>query len=454
VIEDFPFGKAPFWLLALSLASTLALVVKQHQQPARPDLALATFSTPHFLSYQRALPEFERRHGVKVTLELVNQRALETRLQNAMLAGADVPDLVEIEEDQIGFFIKGALSDIHLLDLSERIEQAGLRQAIVEARFSLWSTRGHTFALPHDVHPVMLMYRADLVEQLGIDVEKLETWDDFAAMGRRVTRDLNGDGVPDRYAIDLPQGGFWGLSLLLRQRGVGLFDEAGRLSFNNPTSVETILWYIHQTRGKQRIAYECGWGQSLVKAMQDGLALFYIAPDWRTKVTEEEAPSLAGKVKLMPLPAWHKGERRTTTWGGTGITITKSSQRPELAWELVQFLYLDKAALGERFLVTNVLPPFKDAWSLPDFNRPNPFFSGQRLGALYAALAPETPAVWATSYSGVAADRLNQAYSRAASYFETHGDEGLVAAIQRELDAAEAYVSLVKGRNVLAAEAP
>jgi arabinosaccharide transport system substrate-binding protein len=450
VIENFPYGKAPFWLLVLSLASSLILLAKAGEHRARSELVFATFTKPHFESYARALPEFERRHGIKVTLELVNQRSLETRLQNAMLAGADVPDLVEIEQDQIGFFIKGALSDIRLLDLTERIEQRKLRQAMVESRFSLWSTRGHTFALPHDVHPVMLGYRADLIAQLGIDVDQLKTWDDFVKMGQRVTRDTNGDGVPDRYAIDLPQGGFWGLSTLLLQRGVGLFDAAGQLAFNTPITVDTIVWYIHQTRGSRRIAYECGWGQSLAKAMEDGLALFFIMPDWRTRVTEQEEPSLAGKMKLMPLPAWEQGGRRTSTWGGTGLTITKSSKHPELAWELAQFLYLNKSELGPRFAATNVLPPFKDAWDLPEFSRPNPFFSGQPLGAMYAQLAPETPPVWATPYSRLADERVNEAYLRAARYFDAHGDDGLRGEIEHELAAAGDYISLIMKRNVLA----
>jgi arabinosaccharide transport system substrate-binding protein len=450
MIENFPFGKAPFWLLVLSLASSLLLVAKQRGAGARPELVLATFAQPHFESYSQILPEFERKHGVKVTLELVNQRSLETRLQNAMLAGADVPDLVEIQQGQIGFFIKGAVPDIRLVDLNDRIAQGGLRKAMVESRFSLWSTRGHTFALPHDVHPVMLMYRADLVEQLGIDVEKLETWDDFVTMGARVTRDDNGDGVPDHYAIDLPLSGAYGLTILMLQRGVGLFDEAGKLAFNQPITVDTIVWYLHQTRGKKRIGYDCGSGQSLGKAMLDGLALFYFAPDWRTRIIDQEVPTLSGKMKLMPLPAWEKGGRRTSTWGGTGLTITKSSKRPDLAWQLAQFLYLNKTALGPRFAVTNIVPPFRDAWDLPEFSRPNRFFSGQPLGALYAKLAPDTPPVWATPYTRIAEDALNEAYIRAALYYDAHGDAGIESEIQRELARAEAYVSMIMDRNVLA----
>ena len=39
-------------------------------------------------------------------------------------------------------------------------------------------------------------------------------------------------------------------------------------------------------------------------------------------------PAWAGKLALMPLPAWREGGLRTSTWGGTGLAFTKDL--PEL----------------------------------------------------------------------------------------------------------------------------
>jgi arabinosaccharide transport system substrate-binding protein len=452
MIEKFPYGKAPFWLLVMALSSTLLVALtRKEQAERRPDLIMAIFAAPHLESYKRLVPAFEKKHGVKVSLQLVNIQALKTRLQNAMLAGAEVPDIVEIVEGTMGYFTRGPLQDIGFVDLTERIEKEGLRDKFVESRFSLWSARGRIFGLPHDVHPVMLMYRSDIVESLGIDVQALETWDDFAAMGRKVTKDLDGDGIFDRYAIDLPVSGGFGLTILLGQRGVTLFDAQGKLAFNTEATVATMLWYLEQTRGKNRIAYECGWGQSLMKAMTDGLALFYMAPDWRSYVTQQEVPNLRGKMKLLPLPAWEKGGRRTSVWGGTGLSITKASKRQELAWELAKTLYLDKPDLARRFADTNILPPFKDAWDMPEFHRQNPYFSNQPVGAMYAALAPSTPPVYATPYYELATGKLNEAFLRAAEYYEKRGTNGLEAYIRRQLGEAEGYVQRIMDRNVLAA---
>jgi len=449
VIERFPYGKAPFWLLVVSLVSTLLLVVTRKPAASKPDITFTTFTPVHAAAYKQLVPEFEREHGVRVTIQLVHQQGLTSRLQNALLAGTAVPDMVELLAGTMGYFVSGPLKDVGFTDLTERVAREGLREKLVESRFSLWSSRGHVFALPHDVHPVALMYRADLVEGLGIDVSKLETWADFAAMGQQITRDLDGDGVIDRYALDLSLGGDV-LPLLLAQRGVGLFNEQGEITFNDPRTVATIVWYLHQTRGSTRIATDCGWGQPLMKAMTDGLALFYFAPDWRTFMMETDVPHLAGKMKVMPLPAWEKGGSRTSTWGGTGLVITKASSHQELDWELAKFLYLNKPALGQRFTQTNIIPPFKDAWSLPEFRRPNPYFSGQPLGSIYAALAPSTPNVYGSAFLQLATDKLGEAFLRSAAHFEKYGDAGLEDVVRRELGAAEAYVRRLSERRAIA----
>jgi arabinosaccharide transport system substrate-binding protein len=450
MVDQFPFGKAPFWLLCLALASSLLLFATRKQAAAeRPDLTLTTFVVPHVPAYKRVLPEFERRHGVKVSIQLVDARALETRLQNSMLAGTAVPDLVEILDGGMGFFTRGPISDVGFLDITERMQREGYRQRIVESRFSKWQSRGHLFAVPHDVHPVMLMYRADILESLGIVPEQLETWDDFAEVGLKVVKDLDGDGVPDRYMIDLPLTGNFGLTVLMLQRGVGLFGEQGQITFNDPLTVETMIWYLRHVHGPRRIAVECGWGQSLMKAMTDGLALFYISPDWRTFQAQTDVPNLKGKLKLMPLPAWEKGGRRTSVWGGTGLAITRTTKHPELAWELAKFLYFTPSHLGERFAETNILPPFKDAWDLPAFHVKSAFFSGQALGAEFARLAPETPPSWDSPYQRTAEGKVNEVFSRVVEHYKAHGEHGLRPVIERELNEAERYLQGIIDRNEL-----
>jgi len=440
MFDRYPYGKAPFALFLIAIVSVGVRVATARRSEGRPDLTIVTHTEQHFESYRRAIPEFEREHGVKVQLQFTNWASLQTRLQNAVLAGTETPDLAEVFEGSLGFFTRGPVEDFGLMDLTDRLHKDGLYDRMVESRFSLWTARGRIYALPHDVHPVMLAYRKDLVEKLGIDVSQLDTWDKFVAVGQRISRDENGDGIVDRYMIDLRYDGNWGLATLMLQRGGGFFDKDGNVAFATEDTAKLTDWYILQTRGPQKIGYDSGWGQSVAKAMIDGLVLFHWTPDWRSRVTEDEVPQLKGKMALMPLPAWTPGGRRTSVWGGSGLMIAKRTKNPELAWELAKFLYFRQDELGKRFQATNILPMLKDSWHLPEIEAPNAYYSGQPIGKMYAELAPSIPPVYSSPVDAVARTKLDDAYNQAALYYEAHGEAGLDEKIREELAAAAAGV--------------
>jgi ABC-type glycerol-3-phosphate transport system substrate-binding protein len=433
LIDKYPYGKAPFALLVIAVVSVGLRVATARRHDERPDLVIATHTDSHYDAYRKAIPRFEREHGVKVQVQLVNWASLQSRLQNSILAGTEVPDLAELFEGSIGYFTRGPIEDFGIIDLTDLLHRDRLYDRMVESRFSLWSARGRIFGLPHDVHPVMLAYRTDVVAKLGIDVSQLDTWDKFVEAGQRISRDVDGDGVIDHYMIDLRFDGNWGLSTLMLQRGGQFFDPQGNVAFATEDTAELIRWYILQTRGPQKIGYDCGWGQSVAKAMIDGLVVFQWTPDWRSWVFQDEVPSLKGKMALMPMPAWKPGGRRTSVWGGSGLIIMKATKNPDLAWELAKFLYFDTAELGTRFQATNIVPVLKDAWSLPEFDRPNPYWSNQPIGRTYAALAPETPPVYSSPVDPQARNKLDEAFVRSAEHYAKYGEAGLMETIRANL---------------------
>lgn len=445
---EFPYGRAPFCLLVVAIVTGIGVAFTHSGfKSERPDLVFATFARKHADVYQQVLPIFEERHGVKVEIQVVEYKSLQTRLQASLLAGTEVPDLVEIGNN-MSYFTKGPVEDIGFVDLTDWVKENNLDKRMVESRFALWTKDDRIFALPHDVHPVMLVYRRDIVEdELGIDVSKIETWDDFIEMAHTVVKDLDGDGIPDRYAIELPTNLGWPIPLLLRQRGGGLFDKEGRVIFDNEIGVETVMWYVRQTKGEHKISFSFDEGQAFYRAMRDGLMLFFFAPDWRTRKFQVDAPSMEGKLALMPLPAWEKGGLRTSTHGATGLAITKACDNLELALKLAEFLYLKPEDLGDRFAELHIIPPLIEAWDMEVFDKPNKFFSNQPLGRLYADLAPTTPAEWVSPYTFKAEFKVLEAYVFSAKYYEEHGEEGFREFVEKELKRNADYVRGLMRRN-------
>jgi arabinosaccharide transport system substrate-binding protein len=175
---EFPYGKAPLVILLVALLTGGALLgfdVSAETSPGKPNLVLATFDKDQAAAYAAAMPSFERANNCKVQVQLVDQRAIIYRLQSAMQVGADVPDLAEVIYYGMGTFVRGPIESMGFADLTDRVHGSGMWDRIVQSRFQMWSSRGRIFALPHDVHPVMLVYRKDLIEQLNIDVSKLTT---------------------------------------------------------------------------------------------------------------------------------------------------------------------------------------------------------------------------------------------------------------------------------------
>ena len=165
--------------------------------------------------------------------------------------------------------------------------------------------------------------------------------------GQRIT-------IPQkRYMIDMADDSMISLIILLSQHGFDLFDAYGNVAFDAPGVADVIVWFVHQTSGKTRIAFPAGDGQNFYQAMNEGLDLFFFTPDWRTAQFMLDNPRQKGNLALMPMPVWADengnqlpGTYKTGTWGGTGLAITKHCKNQELAWKFAKYLYTKVEDLG------------------------------------------------------------------------------------------------------------
>jgi len=452
-VGRLPIGAAPALLVVLFLVSGLWLAFHPvHARVAAPgvtkQLSVWTFARTHYDAYREVIPQFEQTHpGVRVDLQQVHGRAVTQRLQAAFWADLDVPDLVETEISSVGTFFRGPLDEVGFLDLTERYHQSGLYDRVVKTRLSPWSSRGRIFGIPHDVHPVMLAYRRDIFEQEGIDASTLDTWDKFVEAGRRMTRDLDGDGTIDRYMIELSFTDAGSLETLLFQRDGGFFDADGNLVMDNAIAIETMRWYVTLIAGPNRISGSLGAGQILTQAVENGYLLCMICADWRSRVIEVDMPRLAGKMALMPLPAAYPGGRRTSTWGGTMMGITKKTPDPDLAWGLAMHLYYTPEPFNERFRNTNIIPPLRDMWNLPALSEPRSYWSGQAIGTLFSALADQTPPQYTSPYTPMAKAKMGEAVVECMLYYEQHSETGFDEFVSKVLKKKAGEVRALMKRN-------
>ena len=436
-----PFGKAPALILLITVVAGFYLAFHPVSEQ-RATMRFWTFARNHSVPYQKAAPSFEAKHpGTTLDVQLVHGEAVTSRLRAAFWADLDVPDLVEVEISRAGSFFRGSPEDMGFIDLMPILRSTGYYDRIVKTRFAPYTNKGKIYGLPHDVHPVMLAYRRDLFEAAGIDVEQIKTWEDFVRVGQQIT-------VPgERYMIELSDSGAGHYEMFLFQRDGGYFDAEGRLKMDDETALETLLFFIPLVAGEGRIASDLGSGRVFTQAVEQGYFLSFVCPDWRSKVAETDIPRMHGKMALMPLPAVASGGRRTSTWGGTMLGITKACPNPELAWQVAEHMYFDKAELAVRFRETNILPPLKDAWEHPAFDEERAYWSGQPLGRLYANLADEVPPQYASPLVETAKSKMSGVISACAVYYRENGEAGFEDFARTRLAEAAAEVRRYMRRN-------
>jgi len=405
-------------------------------------------------AYEPKIAEWNRAHpgAPPFVTSLLNSSSLERRMLSGFLAGTPVADLIAMHNGIIPKLFTGPVDQIGLWDMTGRLHAEGLYEQINEPSFSTATSRGRIFALPRDVHPVLLAYRADIVEAAGIDVSEIETWDDYFRVMRPLMVDHDGDGRPDRYLLNFSETWAEGIMMLIFQNGGVLFDEQDHPIFANERNAETLARIIPWMVGPERATVNVSGTASGHKQMLEGLVVGAIAYDGQLGVWKLENPKLAGKMKLMLLPAFERGGRRTSVYPGYSmIGINRRSPHIEESWELLKTIVLSAEVAEPTWRQTNILSPMKVLWDEPFYHEPDPFFCGQRVGSLYIETAPHVPHRPSSPYAQTAYSNIRNVTMALIAYAEKHNIYDPVALkpeALRLLQASQARLEKLISRNV------
>lgn len=391
-----------------------------------------------------------------IVLQLKDPAALERQMLSGFFTGTPVAELIEGHSLIMPKAWRGPLEAVGFHDLTPFLKRDGLLDRINPASFSPWTYKGRIFGLPRDVSPVLLAYRADLLEAAGIDARSITTWEEWMTRLAPLVEDLSGDGVPDRFLLEFanPPDGLFGA--LYQQAGGRYLDADGLPVFNNSLHARLMarvaIWAARPGNVIATVPQGSGAGNRL---LMDGYVVAWLQPDWRSHLVEAELGSLHGKVRVMPLPAWEPGGRRTSVMGGTMLGLPKlEAETPdafEKRWAIAKYLYCSEQAASRQFSLTNMVTPVRDFWKDATYDQPNAFFSGQAIGRMYVEQAAHVPMRNASPYFRFCQVQAGQALNKLIRWAERTGqrDPDILQEKAHEfLTMAEDHVLLQMRRNV------
>lgn len=451
--DDSRFGVFSLgtWIVAF-LAVCSSIVVAVAPAGDRAGKSMWTFARLHQQLYEPKVIEWNYGHPPGVHMTLMGIPALEQRMLSGFLSRTPTADLIEAERRIAARAFTGPLESVGFVDLTDRLRNEGLDAQINGPSLSPWSSRGRVFGLPHDIHPVMLAYRADIIEGAGIDLEHVATWSEFITALKPLMRDADGDGKPDRYLLNFWETHFDQLEVLILQAGGRFFDDTGRPDIASDVNAMVLATLVSWCYGPERICADAPeFSASGNQLILEGYVLAALMPDWMCNVWRNEMPQLAGKIKLIPIPAWTRSGSRTSVRGGTMLGISRDATDFEELWAFAKHLYLSRELARELYRAGDIVTPVKALWDDPIYDEPDPYFSNQRKGRLYLDLAPSVPVRTSSPYNRLAQLRTQDALVSLGRYARDRGvysHEVLRIEARRLLEIAQAAVARELDRNV------
>lgn len=450
----------PRWLgpvIILSLACVSLVFAAVFPVKRESGVRFWTFARLHHEMYVPLCEVWNKQHQDEpLRVSLFGVQAMEQRLLSSFMSGVVSAELLEVERPMSSRAFAGPLESVGFTDLTPLIERDKLLERFHPAAFKPWTMQGHIFGLPHDLHPVMLGYRADIVEAAGIDVSQIETWDDFVRVLSPLLYDESGKLRGDRHLLNLWETHMTSLELLAMQAGGGLVNDQGLPTLDHPANARVLAQVVEWITGKEGVAgdapYFTASGNQL---LLDGFVLASFVPDWMCNVWRKEVPQLGGKVKLMPLPAWEKGGRRTSVWGGTMLGISRDAPDQERLWEVAKYLYMSKEVATKLYKEADIVTPVREYWSDPMYDQPDSYFRGQARGRMYINLADQVPDRFNSPFAQMAQTRFQAAASELVAYAKSQGKSGRDELLPKAKDLvaqAQADVMLHVNRNRFYAE--
>jgi arabinosaccharide transport system substrate-binding protein len=310
------------------------------------------------------------------------------KLLIALQAGTGAPDLVDIEIAKFGTFMRG---DIQLHDLTPLIERSG-KDLVIE-RMAPYQGGGQQYGVDYHLGALVMYYNKELLDQAGVDVDSIVTWDDYIEAGKKVKEETGA------WMATIETTDKWSVSPLMQENGGGVYDKDGNLILDSPANAEALqllsdMFHVHQILTVAPGGYH--HSPEYYAMMNDGDKVASVwMPQWFMIRFKEFMPDLKGKMVVRPLPAFEEGGMISTMGGGTGTAITKQID-PEKLGAAMEFLEFAKLTREAQVLIWTDLgfDPYRlDVYDDAELNNPDEYFSNepvmQTIKGMLDRLTPE-----------------------------------------------------------------
>ena len=268
---------------------------------------------------------------INVQVEIVN-----ASLINGILAG-NYPDmsLQMARTEPVNLGIRGALADLSQFDdFNEVIGRFQNGSDLETGAVAPYTYNGATYALPDTQNFMLMFYRKDILDRLGLEVPT--TWDEYLYCATVIQRDNMNVYVPftqitTSTTVNAGIGNLHLYPTLMWQHNLSIYNKEGSATAINSKEALKVFeqwtdFYLENGFLKEADFYN---------RLRVGVMPLGIAPYSTYMTLYSTAPEIRGRWGIAMVPGTENEDgtiNRTVAGSGTGCSIIEKSQKKEQAW--------------------------------------------------------------------------------------------------------------------------
>ncbi|MCG2716190.1 MAG: extracellular solute-binding protein [Candidatus Marinimicrobia bacterium] len=271
---------------------------------------------------------------------------------------------------------------------------------------------GHFYQIPWKTNPIMIVYNKNIFRDAGVDFIP-RTYSEYIKAGRKITRDLDGDGNLDVWLSHRDTKPIWWqrffdyYTFYIAASGGQTLFEGSEIIFNNEASVK-VFDFFRQLYKEGLFAKTTFIGDAFIL----GKLATQIAGPWHVSHVEKFRPP-GFEYGIFPVPVPDDYEGPVYTFGDfKNISIFGTTKHPEATYAFAKYLVTAEADL-KLLEFTLQIPIRKDLTENPLFED---FFEENPNLVYFAEQAPYTRGMDGVSDLKEIFDAISQEYEACAIF--------------------------------------
>lgn len=319
-------------------------------------LTFWTYVEQHTEFMQDAVTVWNEKHPdepIELQTETYPTEDMHSKLLITLQSGDGAPDIVDVNVARFSDFMQGDTEVF--VPLNDIIEPE--KQSFLEPVLDIYKYNGNYYGIEYHVGAPIMFYNTEILDQAGVKVEDIVTWEDLHDAGKKV---LEATGKP---IITFEVNDSWSYYIMAGEKGGDYFDEDGNCIINSKENAEVLDFMLSMIEDGTAVTTPGGGfhTEEYYGYMSQGGAASMLECLWYMGRFTDYMPELSGKIQVAAPPVWDESSVYPV-FGGTATSITTQCESPDLASRFLAEAKISAEGAGKIWNVLGFDPLRWDIW--------------------------------------------------------------------------------------------